>query len=561
MALKHKKISQLKIIIHKQKKELLRLSELEKLLETLLDLVAGIHWWKDKGGIYRGCNQAMVEQLRLASKNDIIGKSDYELPWKDQAALLIENDNQVMRENKTQQGKEEHVSTLDGKMQTFLVAKAPLYNAQGKVIGTVGNSIDITDRKKMEETLCAAKEAAEAANKAKTEFLENMRHDFRTPLVGITGCADAIRKDIDNPEKKEVVKEYADDLMISGHALSTLLNEVLDMAKMATGTPLVKKKFDLREKLTHIVDLNQSRAHQKHLMLILEQDEAIPHYLIGDPIRIQRMVLELVTNALNFTEKGYVKIATKLAQRNGKNIIIKISVTDTGIGIASDKQQEVFTRFKRLTPSYEGVYQGAGLGLALVKQFADDLDGELYLDSEPQKGSTFTCILPLKKALLDEPFGTDSTVSEANISSFKNNNDALSQDSKRELTKILLVEDNAIAAKVAASLLEELNCEIDTAINAKIAIEYATTIEYDLIFLDIGLPDKSGNEVAEEIREWEEKQQHPPIPIIALTAHIDTENKEKCLKAGINTVVPKPLSKEKGLEILKAFIAKRRVSK
>ena len=204
-----------------------------------------------------------------------------------------------------------------------------------------------------------------AANKAKTEFLENIRHDIRTPLVGIAGCAHAIKDNIDDPHKIEQVKEYADILITSRYALTILLNEILETIKVTPGEiPLVKRKFDLKEKLLTIIDLNQAKARQKNLALTLEHDMQIPQYLIGDHPRIHRTILELVTNALNFTSNGYVKLSTKLSQRNEKNIIIKISVADTGIGISGNKQEEVFTRFKRLTPSYKGIYPGVGLGLA-----------------------------------------------------------------------------------------------------------------------------------------------------------------------------------------------------
>jgi two-component system, OmpR family, aerobic respiration control sensor histidine kinase ArcB len=337
----------------------------------------------------------------------------------------------------------------------------------------------------------------------------------------------------------------------------------LEMIKVASGAiPLVRKKFDLKEKLLHIIHLNQSKAHQKHLELTLEYDEDIPHYLIGDPTRMQRLVLELVTNALNFTDHGHVKISTQLAKRHKKHIVTKISVADTGVGISANKQQDVFTRFKRLTPSYEGIYQGAGLGLALVKQFIDDLEGEIYLESEPEKGSVFTCVVPLKEALLDEQFGADKiqiarATTELSSSKMKSvpimaqvNSDEMG------LIHILLVEDQVIAAKVTQSLLMGLDCCVDIAPDGKSALQYVKNNDYHLIFMDIGLPDMSGNEVTKQIRAWEIlHDKHTPI--IALTAHIDTENKESCLKAGMEAVLSKPLSKTTTLDILNALIPSR----
>lgn len=552
----HQRITALKKIIHDQKKELVRLGDMEKLLDTFIDSVAGIHWWKDKRGIYRGCNQAMVEQLGLTCKSDIIGKNDYELAWSAQAEELIANDTEVMKTRAIQRNKEEIVTTPDGITRTFLVTKAPFFNTRGQIIGTVGNSMDITEIKRLEQALREAKEAAETADQAKTAFLENIRHDLRTPLVGIIGCAEAIKGNLHNPEKSEDVMEYADSLVASSDALSSLLNQVLEIIKVTSGEmPLQKKKFDLKEKLLQIIQFNEARAKQKQLDLSLDYDPKIPAYLIGDPIRIQRLVLELITNALNFTDQGFIKIKTLLAKRREKDCVIKISIQDTGIGIAPDQQQAIFTRFKRLTPSYQGIYPGAGLGLTLVKQLIDDLDGEIYVESNSQ-GSVFTCVLPCKTALLNESLGIDCAELKLRSEMFpslkKSAGYIVKSNKSSGLIHVLLVEDLIIAAKLSKLLLTDLNCSVDIAMDGESALQFVKCNPYQLVILDIGLPDISGNEVARKIREWE-KSQVKQIPIVALTAHVENEKQEECIQAGIDLVLSKPLLKQTAHDMLNKF--------
>lgn len=217
-------------------------------------------------------------------------------------------------------------------------------------------------------------------------------------------------------------------------------------------------------------------------------------------------------------------------------------MADSGIGIDSDQQQDVFTRFKRLMPAYEGIYPGAGLGLSIIKQLIDDVDGEIYVESTPQQGSTFTCVIPLKAALLDDISGVDET--EFNQLRLA----VRSENYSSKTTHLLLVEDEAIAAKVTAYLFESLNCKLDMAKDYRTALAYAKHHKYDLIVTDIGLPDGSGNELAKEIRLFETSKNRR-TPIIALTAHVDPEDQAQYLEAGIDAVVLKPLTREIAVDI------------
>jgi len=331
--------------------------------------------------------------------SEILGKKDEELPWHTFAARLHEIDQQVMLNNEVLEIEE--TPTLFNKQERiFLSTKTPLFNSQGKVIGLIGASLDITERKAMEKALLEEKE--KAVHNAKTEFLRNMRHDIRTPLAGIISALDIIQTKISDPQ----LKDYIYQLNVSSYALLALMNEILDVVKITSGqVPLHNTKFKIKDRLEQVIHLNQAKAQQKDLNLVFHHDENIPTYVIGDALRVHRIALELVTNALNFTEKGSVQLTLELVKVAKNRLVLKLIVEDTGIGIAKENSQEVFLQFKRLTPAYEEKYKGFGLGLSIVKQFIDELEAEIYLESEVGVGSKFTCLIPFKKPLLDEDIG------------------------------------------------------------------------------------------------------------------------------------------------------------
>lgn len=510
-----------------------------KYLKQVLMLVPGNVYWKDREGRYLGCNYQQLQVARVESLEEIIGKTDKELYSNEIATRVIKTDKEII-EKRLDKTLEEVSIDSEGRETIYLTKKSPLYDELGHVVGLVGIGVDITEKKKAEQAIIQAKEAAEAANHAKTEFLENMRHDVRTPLTGIVGCAQIIKSEANDPEK---VAEYAEDLIQSSDALLEFMNRVLEAVNVATGEiPLLKKKFDLYKELQNIINLNQSLAASKHIELTLNYDEKIPPYLIGAPVRLQRIVLELVTNALTFTQQGKISVAAQLKKQEAQQVVIEITVSDTGIGIPLDKQEEIFIRFKRLTPSYKGIYKGLGIGLALVKQFIDDLSGEIYVTSQPNQGTTFTCLIPLQKPLIMDNVGVEEIPlgiaskpypKTADIRVDTSQNDSLLSANSRH---ILLVEDDRLAAKVVQAILSDLNCQIDVASDAKTALQRLQEHAYHLIFMDIGLPDMDGISLTHRIRLQQWQRSHA-TPIIGLTAHIDAEKRQQCLDAGMNTVI------------------------
>lgn len=510
-------------------------------------------FWKNRQGVYLGANTNQIKLFGKAGK-DFIGKTIFQvLKDPDSARLIDDIDNRIMQDG-VPAILEEPVVTPQGEKKFFLSQKQPIRDHNNVIIGLLGFSIDITERKKMEEELRKAKELAEAANKAKTEFLENMRHDIRTPLTGIVGFADILEMESDNPQ----VKEYAENLVASSHALLDLLDEVLEAIRVSSGEiPRLKKKFNLQKTLQQIIELNRAKAAQKKLKMTFNYDSQIPRYLIGDKIRIHRIALELVANALNFTDTGYVKLTATLAQQDHRELIIKLVVEDSGIGIPKDKQQEIFLQFKRLTPSYQGIYKGAGLGLSVIKQFVDELNGEIYVESEVGKGTRFTCLLPLQQSLLNDEFGVDDemekVIDKPYETTYAQEIKPSQKASNQTQYRVLVVEDNPIAQTVAKSILAQLNCQADIAESGNKAVEMWKAGAYDLIFMDIGLPDIDGYQVTHLIRVQElAKKSHTPI--IALTAHAGDENKKRCIDAGMNAVLTKPLTVKSCTDIVDAFI-------
>ncbi|MFT4059516.1 MAG: response regulator [Legionella sp.] len=531
-------------------------------LKSMINTLPGDVYWKDIHGVWSGLNQHCAESLKRmgfiskANESYVVGKTDYDLFTKETADEYRKNDLEVMS-NRIEITREEATQLSNGEIVTLLSKKRPFLDKNNNLIGIIGNSIDISDRKKIESELKAAQEKSEAASQAKTEFLENMRHDIRTPLTGIVGFSEILKSESNEPR----IKEYADNLVASSHALLDFMDEVLEAVRVSSGEiPRLKRKFNLAKTLEQVVALYSAKAQEKKLNLSLSVDDKLPRYVIGDKIRVHRIALELIGNALNFTDSGHVTIKAELAKKEHRHLVIRIIVSDSGMGIPKDKQQEIYLQFKRLTPSYQGIYKGAGLGLYVIKQFIDELEGEIYVDSEPLKGTVFTCLIPLQEPLLDDdsgleepeeiridnPYMTPKTHQHSFMPS-----PSLPHD--KATTVVLIVEDNYIAQTVAKTLLTQLSCAVDVASNGIDALKLCQKKHYNLIFMDIGLGEgMDGYEVTYHIRNGSNETKNTPI--IALTAHGGDENKQRCIEAGMNAVLTKPLTQTHAIDILKSFI-------
>lgn len=357
-----------------------------------------------------------------------------------------------------------------------------------------------------------------------------------------------------SPAQDLRIKEYASNLVASSHALLELMDEVLVAGKVrADEIPLLKRKFNLTQTFEQVTSLYAAKAHEKKIDLSLNIDPEIPGFVIGDNIRLHRIVLELVANALTFTHAGFVAIDVILAKKINRQLIIKVMVRDSGIGLSKDRQQDIYLQFKKI-PAHRGIYKGSGLGLYIVQQLTDELKGEIYVESDLQKGTTFTCLFPFQAPLLDDETGSEK---EAGLS-VENSTACLPSrpacNPKAETgCRILLVEDNRMVQLATKTILATLQAVVDIAANGEEALKRCQQKTYDLILMDIGLGEgMDGYAVTEALRK------SPGLalktPIIALTAHAGEENRKRCLKAGMNDVLTKPLTKEQAANLLEIFV-------
>lgn len=519
----------------------------------LLKQIPAYVFWKDKNSIYLGCNNAFAYSLGLSSPAEIIGKTDYDLPTtKETSDAFRADDRHVIESRKPKLNIEEYQTFSDGRKVALLTNKVPLLDKHNNVIGVLGIYHDITERKNREEDLRIAKEEAEAANKAKTMFLANMSHDLKTPLSGIITTAEILAQLITDLE----CKNFAEDIRLSGLRLLDFMVEIIEVSKLETkNISHSNTRFRLKDLINDIVVLMKPALADKPYQLEINYDENIPTYLIGDRFHLNQIILNLVSNAVKFTKAGFVRINAQQLKKSNQKSIIKIDIIDSGIGIPKDKQSIIFDQFTRLTPSYEGVYKGSGLGLYIVKQYIEAMHGEIHVESEENKGSTFTCILPLKKSLLqtENEDGSENVIepkaASPGVKEMKKQDKPISESTFSKEVKILLIEDDPIAAKAAQWILQSLNCSVDVANTGNDALRMYDSHKYHLIYLDLGLPDISGIEVALRIREIESETKNR-TPIIALSAHVNNEIKEGCLKAGMDDVFSKPLIANQALKII-----------
>lgn len=509
----------------------------------IIEHMPGHVYWKDRNGVYLGSNKSQAKNLGFDSASDLIGKTDFDLPWPEGSAEEFrKNDLHVMETGESCSAEE--ISFINGKEVSVHSEKIPLRDKNGGIVGVMGVSVDITDRKKLEEALIKAK-----SSRIKSEFIANMSHDLRTPITGILGMLEELgelAKDI--AEKPDRAKEIAHSMMeyvnigrSSTNELLNLFNDILDTIKLDLGKVKMDKGcFSPVEKINAISNLLRATAEDKSLKLIQNIDPAVPKYLLGSKHYLDRILVNLISNALKFTEKGGVEIKAEVVSEGptqlGDEVTLRVSVIDTGIGIPKDKQEAIFEHFSRVNPSYEGVYKGNGLGLYSVKQYVEGMKGIIRLDSEVGKGSTFTVELPFvvsdhadtEKA--DKPLPPLPRESNA-VKKVESHSWEVAAETANE-AYVLVVEDNFAAAMSIKGTLKRQGCRVDHAKTGQEAIDLAKAHHYDIIFMDIGLPGISGLDATKAIRGFS------AVPIIAVTGHVDKAG--VCIDAGMQELLAKP---------------------
>lgn len=393
--------------------------------------------------------------------------------------------------------------------------KADLYDSYNKVIGNVWVFIDINSRKKVEEKAVEAQQNAESALESREMFFANMSHEIRTPMNGIIGMARVLMSTmLDQKQEK-----YLGIILSSAQDLVSIINDILDVSKISsTNFSLEITDFDLIEVLDDIGTLLKYKASEKGIYLNSKIDEGIWPAVLGDPLRLKQVLINLINNALKFTNEGGVELRVELIQDSKKSQTIKFSIEDTGVGIDPEKIDHIFESFAQEDESTSRLYGGTGLGLSIASQLVGAFGGELKVKSEKGKGAVFYFSLEFESRVISKVV-------------------SLNKLDKKDLSgaRVLLVEDNEVNILLAKIVLENWNCLVDVSYNGEQAIEMVLSNDYSIILMDMQMPIMGGIEATRIIRE-----NSCQVPIIGFTANALKGEKENCLQAGMNEYITKP---------------------
>lgn len=523
----------------------IRLTQAHELLRDVIDTAPIRVFWKDLDGRYLGCNQLFARDAGRQRSDEMIGLDDFAMPWAAQAELYRADDQAVVRSKQARLGFEKPQTSPDGKIVWLSTSKVPLKDAEGKIIGTLGIYDDISSRKATElelqshrlhleelveertKALTEAKIAAEAASRAKSAFLANMSHELRTPMNGVLGMLMLASRRMSDAKGLDQL----DKAKLSAERLLGILNDILDISKIEADRMVFESiPMQISTVIEQVTNTLGHKAKEKNLALTTNiPAKLMTQALTGDPLRLGQILINLVGNAIKFTEMGVISIRASSFDETHDQLQVRFEVGDTGIGIDHYAQARLFDAFEQADNSTTRQYGGTGLGLAISKHLVHLMGGRIGVISFPGEGSTFWFELPLRKR---EPEIRDVALSSPTEPA---NTRLLDQFAG---ACVLLAEDDPVALEVSRYLLEDVGMHVDVAENGEQALAMARQKHYALIFMDMQMPTMNGVEATQAIRANSLNRQ---TPILAMTANAFDDDRETCLAAGMNEHISKPV--------------------
>ncbi len=486
-----------------------QLNEAQKQLQTVISNAPIILFSIDRNGIFQLFEGRGLEILGI-DKQKILSKSFEENSW-----LPISREDVAKAING-----EEFTTITEWENKFFETYFSPIRDLDKNITGILGIATDKTVNVMAEKELKKAKQLAEDSVKVKEQFLANMSHEIRTPMNGIIGLTRILLKTALNPEQLR----YLQSINTCSDNLLIIINDLLDVSKIEAGKMTFENiPFSIDELANQTIELFQAKADEKEVQLSLEKDPTIPAYIEGDPTRLSQILNNLVSNAIKFTDKGEVRLRLKMKSIENEKVTIVFEVKDSGIGIAEKSLSSIFESFTQANSDTTRKFGGTGLGLTIVKNLVEMQNGEIEVKSKPGSGTTFIFSLPY--LISSKPVEV------------KENNDSSTLDISK--LKILIAEDNKVNQMVIKKTFSDWNTSVDIAENGVKVLEALRENDYDIILMDIQMPEMDGYTAVKNIRsEFDEPKKS--IPIMAMTAHASPIEKQKCLDAGMQDYISKP---------------------
>jgi PAS domain S-box-containing protein len=514
------------------------LSDERRLLRTLIDNMPDYIYVKDTQSRFVLANRSLAQMVGAPNLKDLLGKTDYDYFPREVASAFFADEQAIIRSGQPLVNHEEEAVDAEGNTKWLLTSKVPWRDPHGQMIGIIGIGRDITEHKRAGDVLRQAKEAAEAANRAKSEFLANMSHEIRTPMNGIMGMTELVLDTELNPEQRE----YLNLARMSADSLLSLINDILDYSKIEAGKLGIDAiEFNLADSVGNTMKTLSLRAHQKGLELAFEIGPEVPDALVGDPGRLRQIIVNLVGNAIKFTEQGEVVVHVEMESKAEGEIQLHFIVADTGIGVPFEKQTAIFEAFNQADGSMTRKYGGTGLGLTISSRLVQLMGGRIWVDSEPGHGSRFHFTVR---------FALQKTPPRVVVP-----RDPLSLRGLR----VLVVDDNATNRHILIKMLDSWHMKptaVDSGAAAIVALREGGGFgrSFPLILLDAQMPEMDGFALAEAIKrnpDW------GATTVMMLSSAGMRGDAARCREIGVSAYLTKPIRQSELLDAIVTALATR----